>query len=96
MNPTPIPTDTPGIFRCPECDLQNPRPIKKPFIHQCGCYTPPEPRPAKDIDYILKTLCPECPTKHYHAETRTCRCECVHGTPIEFMAERGSCPNNRW
>ena len=36
MNCQPLPTDTPGIFRCPVCGLQNPRPIKKPFIAQCG------------------------------------------------------------
>ncbi len=36
MNCQPIPTDAPGIFRCPACGLQNPRPIKKPFIAECG------------------------------------------------------------
>ena len=45
----PQPTDTPGIFRCPVCGLQNPRPIKKPFIHQCG--PPPEPRHPDDVEY---------------------------------------------
>ncbi len=35
INCQPIPTDTPGIFRCPVCGLQNPRPIKKPFWAQC-------------------------------------------------------------
>ena len=36
MNCQPLPTDTPGIFRCPVCALQNPRPIKKPFVAKCG------------------------------------------------------------
>ncbi len=35
-NCQPLPTDTPGIFRCPVCGLENPRPIKKPFVAQCG------------------------------------------------------------
>ena len=35
-NCQPLPTDTSGIFRCPVCGLQNPRPIKKPFKAQCG------------------------------------------------------------
>ncbi len=90
--------DTPGRFLCGVCNIPSSRnktygPEGPPPRH---CPLPPEPRPAKDIDYILETLCPECPTKHYHAETKTCRCQCVHGTPIEFMAKRGNCPNNRW
>ena len=33
----PVPTTTPGIFRCPHCGLQNPRPTPsgKPFQHDC-------------------------------------------------------------
>ncbi len=38
MNCQPEPTDTPGIFRCPVCGKQNPRPTVngKPFIAECG------------------------------------------------------------
>jgi len=32
----PETTDQPGIFRCPVCGLQNPRPINKPFGAKCG------------------------------------------------------------
>ena len=48
----PISTDTPGIFRCPVCGLQNPRPIPKPFVAVCGKAEPSEPR-DDDIAYIL-------------------------------------------
>ena len=95
MNPIPISTDTPGIFRCPECGLQNPHPIKKPFIHQCGSYTPPEPRDPEDIAYILETLCPEC--RHYHWPDHTCHCgKCKRKTPILWLIEHGNCSAYQW
>lgn len=95
MNCQPIPTETPGIFRCPECGLQNPRPIKKPFHHQCGSYTPPEPRSAEEIREILDVLCPGC--KHYHWPDKTCHATtCKHGTPVARIAMRGNCPKDHW
>ena len=48
MTRIPQPTDRPGIFRCPECGLQNPRPIAKPFRHQCGNKPVEPPPPLRD------------------------------------------------
>ncbi len=57
MKCPPIPTDTPGIFRCPECGLQNPRPISKPFYHQCGTREPIELPPLKtQVVSFLKSM----------------------------------------
>lgn len=54
MNCNPQPTDTPGIFRCPECGKQNPRPIKKPFLARCGVLGPP--RKPVDLAPLLARL----------------------------------------
>ena len=93
--PLPVPTETPGIFRCPVCGLQNPRPIKNPFIHDCPeqpqpPVEPPEPRDPDDVTYILETLCPEC--NHYHWPDKTCRCS----TPVARLVKYGHCPAYRW
>ena len=94
----PIPTDTPGIFRCPVCGLQNPRPIAKPFIAVCGKATPPEPRIEADIDYILDVLCPGC----VHSKGGECtylagKCGKIQ-RPVEELARNplSQCPIWRW
>lgn len=91
MNCRPELTDRAGIFRCPVCGLQNPRPIKKPFIAQCGPREPPEPPYDNETAaWIVKTLCPPC--KRYEAgkckTTSTCK---RGGMKIELMIERGQC-----
>ncbi len=54
MKCQPQPTDAPGIFRCPVCGLQNPRPIKKPFHAQCGADELP-----RDIRPLIARLAAE-------------------------------------
>ncbi len=101
MNCQPIPTDTPGIFRCPECGLQNPRPIKRPFIHQCSTEPPPEPPYDDDTArWIIVNLCGPCPRR----EQTRCKpdpdkpTKCGNrGRDIRQMLERGIyCPIGKW
>ncbi len=99
MNSQPIPTDTPGIFRCPICGLQNPRPIKKPFIHQCRNAKPepaPEPRTLEEIAYIIDVICPGC--RWYNFADKTCACCDARGRGVATLAAMPaqSCPACRW
>lgn len=97
MNCQPILTDSPGIFRCPTCGLQNPRPIAKPFIAICGPHEPPEPPYGPDTTrWILATICPPCP----RYDSGNCLpdpnapTKCGRGRapmPIATMLERGAC-----
>ena len=92
MNPHPQPTDRPGIFRCPVCGLQNPRPIKRPFQHQCGKAEPLEPYDADTLAFINRIVCPSC--EHYRPATRRCQCgKCAKGVPIERLTR---CPAYQW
>ncbi len=98
MSPQPLLTDIPGIFRCPECGLQNPRPIKKPFHHQCGPREPPpEPRSADDACHIADVLCPDCPTFDYVETYQRCfGGPCANGRRVAELAMRGCCPKGHF
>jgi hypothetical protein len=91
-----IETDVPGIFRCPDCGLQNPRPTinGKPFYHQCGANTP---REAAQIAVIVTEICPACEW-HRHAECfYGAKSDRPKGVPVTLLAARdGSCPAGKW
>ena len=58
-----------------------------------------EPRPEKEVEDIVKVLCPACP--NYHADTQTChgftgRCARKNGLRVARMALRRHCPIYKW